>query len=183
MITVKHPNELFSFCPKCGSSQFVQTGERSKKCDDCGFHYFFNTSAAVAALIFNDEGKMMFVRRAVEPHKGMLDLPGGFVDLMETAEQALERELKEELGTNVIQMDYFCSFPNTYPFSELNVYTLDFAFIVELESLDNLIAMDDISAVEFYYPDKLNLGELPAESMKNIIKKLNDDNRYNKKKD
>ena len=173
MIEAKHPNELFSFCPRCGSSQFKQSDERSKKCVDCGFHVYFNTSAAVAALIFNSEGKVMFVRRAIEPHKGMLDLPGGFVEPLETAEHSLARELEEELGAQVVKMEYFCSYPNRYPFSGLDVFTLDLAFIVELESLNSLEPMDDISAIEFYYPDEVNLEELPAESMKNILKKLN----------
>ena len=176
MEKANHPNKVIRFCPRCGSNKFKSTSERSKECEDCGFHYFFNTSAAVAALIFNPEGKIMCVRRAVEPHKGMLDLPGGFVDPMETAEQALARELKEELGTSVKEMKYFCSFPNVYPFSGLEVYTLDLAYIVVLDSLSNLVPMDDISAIEFYYPDKIKMDEFPAESMKNILKKLNERN-------
>lgn len=174
MQEASHPNQLHNYCPNCGSARFNQIGDRSKKCDDCGFHIYFNTSAAVAALIFNDEGKMLFTRRAVEPHKGMLDLPGGFVDPMETAEYSLARELEEEMGAKVVKMDYFCSFPNIYPFAGMEVYTLDLAFIVELESLNNLKPMDDISAIEFYDPKKVDLEELPAESMKNIIKKLNE---------
>lgn len=168
-----HPNELHRYCPQCGASRFTQVGERSKKCDDCGFHIYFNTSAAVAALIFNDEGKLLFARRAIEPNKGMLDLPGGFVEPLETAEHSLARELEEELGAKVVKMEYFCSFPNTYPFSGMEVYTLDLAYFVELESLEGLKPMDDISAIEYYDPQKVNLAELPAESMKNILKKLN----------
>ena len=167
-----NPSNLLLFCPKCGSENFQLTSDRSRKCDDCGFHIYFNTSAAVAALIFNSEGKVMFTRRAVAPFKGLLDLPGGFVEPFETAEESLARELEEELGAKVVKMEYFCSFPNTYPFSGMNVYTLDMAYIVQLDSLDDLKPMDDISAIEFYDPKELDMKELPAESMKNIIKKL-----------
>ena len=173
MQEASHPNELHRYCPQCGSARFTQIGERSRKCDDCGFHVYFNTSAAVAALIFNEEGKLLFARRAIEPNRGMLDLPGGFVEPMETAEHSLERELEEELGAKVVKMEYFCSFPNTYPFSGMEVYTLDLAYFVELESLKGLKPMDDISAIEYYDPKEVNLEELPAESMKNILKKLN----------
>ncbi len=172
MIHAKHPNLIFNYCPSCGSEAFQQNGDRSKKCDHCGFHFFFNTSAAVAAVITDAEGRIMFTRRAVQPHKGMLDLPGGFVDPMETGEVALERELEEELGATVKKMSYLCSFPNVYPFSGTQVFTLDLAYQVELESLENLTPMDDISGIEFYYPDEVNLDELPAQSMKNILKKL-----------
>jgi NADH pyrophosphatase NudC (nudix superfamily) len=168
------PGKLLSFCTKCGSGQFKLIGDRSRKCSDCGFHIYFNTSSAVAALIFDKEGRVMFVRRAIEPHKGMLDLPGGFVEPLETAEQSLARELEEELGAKVNNMTYFCSFPNIYPFSGMEVYTLDMAFIVELGSLEKLKPMDDISAIEFYDPKEVNMEDLPAESMKNIIKKLNE---------
>ena len=176
MTEALHPNNKLVFCPACGSEQFNQAGARSKKCGRCGFHLYFNVSAAVAAVIFNEEGKMMFTRRALEPHKGMLDLPGGFVDPSETVEQSLTRELEEELGTKVKKMSYFCSFPNIYPFSGLQINTLDLVFKVELESLSDLKPMDDISGIEFYYPDEVNLAELPAESMKNIVKKLNERN-------
>ena len=174
MIEAKHPNQRYKYCPGCGSAQFQQSGERSKKCSDCGFHMFFNTSSAVAAIIFDEAGRMMFTRRAIQPHKGMLDLPGGFVDPMETAEESLARELQEELGAKINKMEYYCSFPNIYPFSGLEVFTLDLAFIVELETVQNLKPMDDIYAIEFYHPAEVDLEELPALSMKNIIKKLNE---------
>jgi NADH pyrophosphatase NudC (nudix superfamily) len=179
MEQANHPNNKLIFCPGCGSAQFNQVGARSKKCAQCGFHLYFNISAAVAAAIFNPEGKMLFARRAIEPYKGMLDLPGGFVDPLETAEQWLARELEEEMGAKVKKMSYFCSFPNIYPYSGLQVNTLDLVFFVELESLSGLKPMDDISAIEFYYPDEVNLDELPAESMKNIVKKINERNQHN----
>ena len=95
----------------------------------------FNAAAAVAAIIFNDEGKLLFTRRAIQPYKGMLDLLGGFVDHMETAENALCRELNEELGITATELEYFCSSPNEYPFSGLSVFTLDLVFKVKTYSL------------------------------------------------
>ena len=40
-----HPLELFKFCPVCGSPHFEIHNEKSKKCADCGFVYYFNSSA------------------------------------------------------------------------------------------------------------------------------------------
>jgi mutator protein MutT len=165
------PTEVFGFCPKCGFSEFRTVGSRTKKCKNCSFTYYFNASAAVAALIFDDNGRLLLTRRAIEPHIGMLDLPGGFVEPMESAEEAVSRELKEELDVEVVSMEYLCSFPNEYPFSGLSVSTLDMAFKVKVKSLDNIKAMDDISAFEFYYPEEVPLNEISATSIRKIIER------------
>ena len=81
-----HPLELFKYCPKCGSSAFVENNEKSKRCEDCGFVYYFNASSATVAFILNEQGELLVCRRAKEPKKGTLDLVGGFVDRFETGE-------------------------------------------------------------------------------------------------
>ena len=78
-----HPLELFRYCPVCGSQHFVINNFKSKKCEDCGFTYYANPCAATAAFILNDRNELLVVRRAKEPAKGTLDLPGGFVDMYE----------------------------------------------------------------------------------------------------
>ena len=165
-----HPLKILKFCPKCASPDFNASGERSLKCGACGFHYFINSSAAVAALVSNQEGKPMLVTRGVEPDYGKLDLPGGFVDPLETAENAVQRELFEELGLKVKSMEYLGSFPNTYIFSDFSVFTLDMAFKICAESLDNLKPMDDILGYKFYSEDELNYHDIPAPSIKQFVK-------------
>lgn len=172
MYTDAPPSEVFGFCPRCGSSQFRTIGPRAKKCENCSFIYYFNASAAVAALIFDEKGRLLLTRRAIEPHIGMLDLPGGFIEPMESAEEAVARELKEELGVEVVSQEYLCSFPNEYPFSGLAVFTLDLAFMVKVNSLDRMKPMDDISAYEFHYPEEVPLNEIPASSIRKIIEKV-----------
>lgn len=167
-----HPVNVLKFCPRCGSVNFPATGSRSFKCGDCAFNYYVNSSAAVAVLLFNEKGELLFTRRAIEPHLGKLDLPGGFIDPMETAEQAAKREIQEELGIEIHSLQYFCSYPNEYVFSGYSVYTLDLAFLAKTESIHQMKAMDDISAFEFYKPHEVDLEELPSISMKNIIKEL-----------
>ncbi len=172
MYSNTHPVNVLKFCPRCGSSHFPATGSRSFKCGDCSFNYYVNSSAAVAVLLFNEKGELLFTRRAVEPHLGKLDLPGGFIDPMETGEQAAVREIQEELGIEIHSLQYFCSYPNEYVFSGYSVYTLDLAFLAKTESLHQMTAMDDISSFEFYNPHDIDLEELPSISMKNIIKEL-----------
>jgi len=166
-----HPLKVLKYCPKCGSEKFVASGERSMKCGNCGFHYFVNSVAAVAALITDDEGKLMLVTRGVEPDYGKLDLPGGFVDPMETAEEAVKRELSEELGLTVTHLEYLFSAPNEYVFSEFKVFTLDLAFRVRVESVENLKAMDDILAYRFYSEEEIDYDEIPAPSINGFVKR------------
>lgn len=165
-----HPLNVFKFCPRCGSPEFPVVGERSFKCCNCGFHFYINASAAVAALIFNGKGEMMFTRRAIEPGFGKLDLPGGFADPLETAEQALRRELMEELALEADSLEYFASAPNEYVYSGFTVFTLDFAFLVKPKSLSGLKPMDDISGFEFIHPLEVNFDDLPARSMQLFVK-------------
>ncbi len=172
MYSNTHPVNVLRFCPRCGSAHFPATSNRSFKCDECSFNYFINSSAAVAVLLFNEKGELLLARRAVEPHLGKLDLPGGFIDPMETAEQAAVREIQEELGISIHSLRYFCSFPNEYIFSGYSVFTLDLAFLAKTDNLHKMTAMDDISSFEFSKPQDVDLDELPSISMKNILKEL-----------
>ena len=171
-MTIKtHPANIIKFCPKCGSNQFITNDKgRSFKCEGCTFHYYLNNSAAVACLIFNDEGKLLLARRAIEPAKGMLDLPGGFVEPMESAEAAVIREIKEELGVLVTNMVYLGSFPNEYVYSDFSVFTVDLAFICKVDQLSVIVPADDVSDVEFILPHEVKAEELCSRSMALIIK-------------
>ncbi len=183
MYSETHPSRVFKFCPKCGSPEFKITGARSFRCSNCNFEFYVNSAAAVAAIIFNNEGKMLFTRRAVNPDKGKLDLPGGFVDPMESAEQAVKREIKEELGVDILSLQYFCSFPNEYKYSGLSVFTTDLAFFAEIDHQVAITPMDDISAIQYIYPEELDMSTLPAISMKNIVHKVIQFRKNDKKKD
>ena len=81
-----HPLEKFEYCPRCGSKHFVVHNEKSKLCENCGFVYYANPCSATAAFIINEKNELLVVKRAKEPAKGTLDLPGGFCDMYETAE-------------------------------------------------------------------------------------------------
>ena len=165
-----HPLKVLKYCPKCGVSEFKKFGDRSLKCGACGFHFFINSAAAVAALITDESGKLMLVTRGVEPNSGKLDLPGGFIDPMESAEDAVRRELKEELDLEVKSLNYLGSAPNEYVFSEYTVFTLDMAFLVTAKSVERLKPMDDILDYKFYSEEELDYDDIPAPSIKSFVK-------------
>jgi NAD+ diphosphatase len=164
-----HPLKVLKFCPKCGSPDFKTAGDRSLKCYSCGFHFFVNASAAVAALVTDGNGKLMMVTRGVEPNYGKLDLPGGFIDHHESVEDGVKRELFEELGMKVKSMKYISSAPNEYIFSGFSVFTIDLAFEVIPDSIENLKPMDDILDYKFYAEGEFNYDDIPAPSIKQFV--------------
>ncbi len=167
---ITHPKNVIKYCPRCGSDSFNTADEgKSFYCEECNFNFYLNNSAAVACLIFDQEGRLLLARRAVEPFLGKLDLPGGFIEPMERAEEAVIREIKEELNVSVVKMVYLTSFPNEYVFSEFSVFTIDLAFICEIDSFEQIIPKDDVAAIEFIRPENIKMEELCSESMRRII--------------
>lgn len=55
----------------------------------------------VAAVIWNDRGEVLLIRRTKEPRKGQWSLPGGKVEFGESIEDALRREIREETGLEI----------------------------------------------------------------------------------
>lgn len=148
---IMHPLTLFHYCPRCGSSRFTERNEKAKKCADCGFVYYFNPSSATVALILNSQGELLVTRRAKDPAKGTLDLPGGFVDMHETGEEGVAREVREETGFTVQKSTYLFSLPNIYPYSGFEVHTLDMFFLCEVDDTSTPEAHDDV-AETFFIP-------------------------------
>jgi len=144
-----HPLEQFKFCPKCGSPRFEVNNEKSKHCADCGFTYYFNSCAATAAFILNERRELLVCRRGKEPAKGTLDLPGGFIDMYETGEEGVAREVMEETGLTVTEARYLFSLPNTYPYSGFLVHTLDQLFLCTVRESTRLLAQDDVAASQW----------------------------------
>lgn len=160
---------VFKFCPRCGSAGFLPVGIKSYKCTNCYFHYYINSAAAVVGLIFNDLEEVLLTIRGVAPNKGSLDLPGGFVDPGESAEEALRREILEELNLEISQASFLISFPNEYLFSGLIVYTTDIAFVCKVNDLRNICVADDVAGYRFMPIDKIDLSEIFSSSIRNII--------------
>ncbi|WP_338236378.1 NUDIX hydrolase [Persicobacter diffluens] len=165
------PKDQMHFCPKCGGRSFPFEGKKFQ-CDSCDFTLYINSSCAVAALILNEKGELLLSRRKFAPLEGTLDLPGGFVDPMESAEEAIRREIKEELNLEIVKLDFFCSVPNEYIFKGLSYYTTDITFICKVDSFTNMHVMDDISEALFIQPLEIDLKEVGAISMKKIIQQF-----------
>lgn len=89
----------WNFCPICGAKLEPRDDGQSERpsCAACRRFYYLNPIPAACCLVRRG-GELLFVQRAVEPCKGLWSLPGGFVEVGETTEEAALRELEEETG-------------------------------------------------------------------------------------
>ena len=128
----------FNFCPKCGKKNIEYQNNRKWTCHECGFKLYNNVASAVGIIITDENGNILFEVRAKEPRKGFLALPGGFCDPDETAEQAALRECQEELGLEVTEIKYLCSFPNIYDYKNIRYKTCDLFFTAKAAGTNSL---------------------------------------------
>lgn len=164
-----HPSQSIKFCPFCGAPDPVYDGLKALRCKACERRQFINAVAAVAVVICNAQGEILLTRRAHDPGKGLLDLPGGFVDALETVEQTVWREVKEELNVEPEDITYLTSFPNEYLFEGMITYTADLAFMATVKDWSSLQPADDVAAVEFYAPDKIPMEQVVFKSIRHIL--------------
>lgn len=164
-----HPARVLTYCPNCGKQKLVYQDYDAFICNDCDFTLFINNASAVACLIEDNDGRILFTRRNSEPYAGTLDLPGGFVDVMETAENAVKREIFEELNLDIIDITYITSQPNYYTYKELTYYTLDLAFKCTAVDLDPIKTSDELAEYIFLRQSEIKSKEIGFLSIRKII--------------
>lgn len=97
----------FRFCPVCGSPlepRVLKAGEPMRLvCTGatCGFVFYLDPKLAVGTIIAMPDGRIVLVRRAIEPGYGLWVFPGGYVDRGEDVRLAAVREAREEAGIDV----------------------------------------------------------------------------------
>jgi ADP-ribose pyrophosphatase YjhB (NUDIX family) len=129
----------------------------------CGFVYYHG-SAAVAVAIIEYEDKIILTQRANEPQKGLLALPGGFVDYEESLEGALIRELQEELNLTITAPTYLCSHWERYLFRDVVYFCTITFYVVKVNDISNVTANDDIDAFRLIHPSDIDYNKLAFES-------------------
>lgn len=172
-----HPMEQFRFCPKCGSAHFAVNDGKSKRCADCGFVLYDNAAAAVACFVVRGD-ELLLCTRAKSPAKGTLDLPGGFADHGETAEEALAREVREELNLRVVASRYLFSLPNVYAYSGFDVHTLDLFYMAEVADFAALRCADDVAHAEFYPISRIDTRQIGLQSVRQAVEKFISEDLY-----
>lgn len=173
-----YPDKIFSFCPSCGMQGFsVQNGfmpgvdgHNRFLCTHCGFKFYINSSIGVAAVIMKHD-ELLMVRRMKEPRKGTLDLPGGFAAPGERAEDAVRREVLEEVNLILSAADpWETSYCNEYEYGGITYFTNDIIYTCEVDDWQTLSVNEPNEAVPVFIKlDKIDVSEIGFDSIRKAV--------------
>jgi NAD+ diphosphatase len=113
------------YCGRCGAATEGAPGERARRCPACGLLAFPRLAPAVIVLV--ERGDRILLARGRNLPPGMHSCLAGFVEPGETLEEAVHRELAEEVGIEVTDVRYFGSQPWPFPHSLMIAFTATWA--------------------------------------------------------
>lgn len=172
---INHNLNIIKYCPKCGNKAFLANSSKSFICDFCNFNLYLNSASAVIAIIFNNQKELLVTIRKTNPAAGTFDLPGGFVDNNETLENAVIREVKEELNLDVVSIKYWKSFSNQYLYKDILYHTTDSAFFCEITNFDCIKTDDDVADYKFISIKNLEADNFGLDSIKKLVEEFKKD--------
>lgn len=139
-------------CGRCGAETYALENERARKCTKCGFTCYTVLAPAVITAIIKDDKILLAHNRSFKGN--MYSLIAGFVEPGETLEEAVKREIMEEVGLHVKNVKYFGSQPWPFPNS------LMVGFTAEYESGEIKEDGVEITAAEWF--DAHSLPNIPG---------------------
>lgn len=162
-----------NFCRRCGS----QLSKKSSGVFVCENQHalFVNGIATVSVFFLTDDSHVLLSIRGIEPYKGMYDSIGGFVDVGESLEQAVAREVKEELGLDPDQYEkpqYICSGPNDYPYGGEIVSIVGACFVSKLKPSAKPVPADDVADIKYVHLDDVDFDLIGNDDVKDAIRHL-----------
>jgi NAD+ diphosphatase len=113
------------FCGRCGTPTELNGSERSRTCPRCGLQHFPRLSPAVIVLV--TRGEELLLARSPHFAKGVYSTLAGFVEPGESLEEAVAREVHEEVGVMLSGIRYFDSQPWPFPNSLMIGFTAEWA--------------------------------------------------------
>lgn len=168
------PIDHFRHCPVCGCLLAERRGANVIHCSACGFLYHFNPTVAAGAILVRPDGVALFIRRAKDPCKGKLALPGGFIEIGETAETSLRREVLEEVGLEFGALAYLCSQVNSYDYCSVTYPVLDLFFSAWLEASAEPQALEDVAEICWIHPRRVDPDQIAFPSVREAVRVFNE---------
>ena len=154
------PSASFRYCPRCGQGPSAPPEPPVFSCPACGFHYHFNPAVAPGVIAEDREGRVLLVRRAKEPARGRLEVPGGFVDFGETTEASARREAREETGIDVEGLLFLGSWPNLYEWRGVTYPVVDLYFTGRVGHGEAASAQHEVEEVVWLHPEEVDPAAL-----------------------
>lgn len=136
------------YCGRCGSATRLDpAGERSRICTACGFGAYPRINPCVIGIV--TRGDDILLARAHHFTNGMYSALAGFMEVGESAEQTLAREVKEEVGLDIRNIRYFGS--QSWPFPS----NLMLGFHADYAGGELVLQDDEIADANFYHYTEL----------------------------
>lgn len=151
---------VYQYCPKCGQKYINNLGKEDYyKCDFCQFIFYNNPKPVVNGFIIRPkDGALLLVQRGTEPCKGCWGIPGGFVSYGEYPEDALKRELKEELNAEIKVgniVGTYNEFYNNKGRQDECYSVIVLVYAVTLSEYSNIYPSDDVESIRFFTKDQM----------------------------
>ena len=168
------PEIVPSYCPFCGDEldEKFEEGRDRLYCGSCD-RFIWRNAEPVAAVVVEKEGKVLLVKRGIEPAKGEWSLPAGFLELEETPDEAAVRELEEETGLSADKEDLeLVDIMNIERFP--NQRLLATVYTVEAEKVSGKISPgSDAEDARYWRPEEVEAqGEKLKEQFKEAISRI-----------
>lgn len=142
-------------CPRCkGDLTFGPvTGEECDRlhCSVCELVLYDNPAPTSCAVVVRD-GELMLTLRAIEPHKGNWDLPGGYIEVGEHPEETLMREMREETGLEIEIIEMLGIFLDTY--GDGGTDTLNVCYVAQVTGGEEAPA-SDVAEIAWFPPEEV----------------------------
>lgn len=139
------------FCELCGTKLVEKEKSAIWRCESCEMHQYASPKPANEIVLYRG-GKILISERGINPNKGMFDMPGGFVELYENFETALEREVEEELAISKDEHEepvYLRSYNIDYPYGKTVYRVVVNVYIAELSDKAEPVALDDVASLRW----------------------------------
>jgi len=97
------------FCPLCAAALVMAEveGRRRARCSSCHFVLFANPASASAAVVLDEDRRVLLIRRRIEPFRGQWALPAGYQEIDEDPRDTVHREVSEETGIEIEVVELF----------------------------------------------------------------------------
>lgn len=149
----------YKFCPQCGTklTKKMMLEQVRPACPSCDFIRFEDPKVAVVAFI-TCQDRVLLTQRAVDPEKGKWAMPGGYMDAGEIPEEALQREMLEEIGLE-IKINHLMGtrtlFYTNNDGSQENVgIVLVYSASPQSNELEELSCQDDVMNAGWFLPNE-----------------------------